>query len=152
MKPETLNDLIDWTQRLHHALGQCLREGIDGPQGRRAHWLLEYLADHETQLEEIVQGFARDADRNALNTWVYDYFTQRPLQFLDEGATPFSGMDVEEICQTVFNWHNQIIDLYRYLEGRADIPEVRELVSNLLEIETHEMMKLAYQSSQAEDI
>jgi hypothetical protein len=65
---------------------------------------------------------------------------------------PFAQMSVEEICEAVFDLHNQVIELYRYLQGRAEIPEARELLQALLEMEEHETMRLAQQSNRIRDM
>ena len=49
------------------------------------------------------------------------------------------------------NLCDQGVDLYRYLEGRAKFPEVRDLVRELLKLGEHEAIQLAQQSNQARD-
>ena len=61
-------------------------------------------------------------------------------------------MGFEDISREVFSLHDQVIALYRYLEGRADTPEARDLVRELLKLEEHEAMRLSQQINRARDL
>ncbi len=58
-------------------------------------------------------------------------------------------MSFDEISHEVFAFHDQAIELYRYLEGRAEIPEARILIQELRKMEEHEAMRLAHQADRA---
>ena len=152
MKVKTISDLIDWTRLMHHELAARLTEGATHHEQELAKMLLSYLADHETALEKIIDGFEKRADSKALNTWVYDYLNHEPIDLKRKSDTAFSDMGFDEICLSVFDVHNQAIDLYRELLGRADIPEVQDLLKDLLAIEEHETMRLAMQTNRMRDM
>ncbi|WP_097458599.1 ATPase [Mangrovitalea sediminis] len=152
MKIETIGDLIDWTRQLHQTLAQSLGQGIEAQSSERARGLMQYLADHEATLEKTVKEFERQASHKALDTWVYDYMEHRPMQKASLDDNTFADLSVDDISQVVFKWHNEVIDLYRYLQGRADIPEARELIGELLEMETHETQHLASQAGRMNDM
>lgn len=152
MKVETFADLIDWTRALHQRLAECLSHCSTHAERLQAQWLLTYLAEHESKLAKIVEDFEKRADPKALNTWVYDYLQHEPIDPHRSCDAPYSSMTVEEICQSVFDLHNQVTGLYRYLLGRAEIPEARELLESLLAMEEHETMRLAQQSNRIRDI
>lgn len=67
-------------------------------------------------------------------------------------AEPYATMSFDEICESVFDLHNQVIELYRYLLSRAPIPEARYLLQPLLEMEEHETMRLAQQANRIGDL
>ena len=152
MKVSKISDLIDWTREMHSQLAKSLSSGSLQHDKEMASMLLSYLADHETSLAKVIDGFEHQADPKALNTWVYDYLEHKPLDLSRNSTAPFSKMTFDEICRTVFDVHNQAIDLYRELLGRADIPEARELLQSLLEIEEHETMRLAQQTNRIRDM
>ncbi|MEM8877766.1 MAG: ATPase [Pseudomonadota bacterium] len=152
MKVQTISDLIDWTRAMHHQLAERLADGSAQHEQEMAKLLLSYLADHETALEKIIEGFEQQADAKALNTWVYDYLGHAPIDLHHGSDAPFSEMNFDEICGSVFDVHNQAIDLYRDLLGRADIPEAKELLQALLAIEEHETMRLAQQTNRMRDM
>ncbi len=152
MNIETFQDLIDWTRQLHAHLAECLKHCATQQEEARAKWLLEYLADHEAILEQTVANFERQADPKALHTWVYDYLSHTPIAPHQACRSPYAEMSFDDICRTIFSLHDQVIELYRYLEGRAEIPETRELVRELLKLEEHEAMRLAQQTNRARDM
>ncbi|TFH85210.1 ATPase [Billgrantia azerbaijanica] len=152
MNVATFHDLIEWTRALHAHLARCLKHCSSEQEEERAKWLLTYLADHEAVLENTIANFEKQADPKAMNTWLYDYLSYAPIQPHRSCSTPYAEMSFDEICQEVFSLHDQVIDFYRYLEGRAEIPEARELVRDLLNLEQHEAMRLAQQTNRARDL
>ena len=152
MKVRTISDLIDWTRVMHQQLAARLAEGSQQHEQEMAKLLLSYLADHEATLEKTIDGFEQRADPKVLKTWVYDYLEHEPIDLTRSGDAPFAEMDFNEICGSVFDVHNQVIDLYRDLLGRADIPEAQELLQTLLDIEKHETMRLAQQTNRMQDM
>ncbi|MEM1315847.1 MAG: ATPase, partial [Pseudomonadota bacterium] len=132
MKVQRISDLIDWTRGMHQQLAARLTDGAAQHENELAGLLSSYLADHETALEKMIQGFETQADRKALDTWVIDYLGRTPIDLQRVSATPVKDMSFDEICGSVFDVHNQAIDLYRELLGRADIPEAEELLQALL--------------------
>ncbi|HDY99462.1 MAG TPA: hypothetical protein ENH72_13375 [Pseudomonas sabulinigri] len=153
MKAETYRELIEWTQHLHGQLASRMEAGAAATETtERMRWLLEYLADHERCMQQMVVRFEEQADINVLDSWVYDHFTNNPrTRALDAGQS-FAGMSYEGICATVFDLHNDALDLYRYLEGRAETAAGRELMQDLLAMEQHETLRLAEQAQRVQEM
>lgn len=152
MKIQTFEDLINWTGTLHQTLGECLAHCADENETTLTHWLMTYIADHEARLTKAVEGFRQQADPGALHTMVYDFLEHQPLDPHKACDKAFGQMSFDEICQSVFEFHNQAIELYRYLLSRADIPEARELLEELLAMEEHDTLLLAHQTNRMHDL
>ncbi len=152
MKAETVEDLINWTRDTHGVLARLLRENADQQSRTQSELLMRYLADHEAALEKMVSKYEGRADQSSLGTWVYDYVTENPVTIDNLDADEHGESDIEEISATIFAAHKQLIELYRYLLGRADTPELRDLIEELLALEQHESMRLAYQVNRAADL
>tara|TARA_R110000751_G_scaffold57694_3_gene122325 strand:- start:725 stop:1186 length:462 start_codon:yes stop_codon:yes gene_type:complete len=153
MKAETYRELIEWTQHLHGELANRLQAGsVDVETSERMRWLLQYLADHERCMQQMVVRFEQQADVNVLDSWVYDHFTDNPRTRSLFAGQSFAGMSYEEICAVVFDLHNDALDLYRYLEGRAETAGGRELMQDLLAMEEHETLRLAEQAQRAQEM
>ena len=152
MYVSTFHDVIEWTRALHEHLARCLKHCSTQQEEERAKWLLAYLADHEAALEKTLAGFEKQADPKALNTWLYDYIAYKPIKPHQSCSAPYAEMSFDEICQEIFDLHNQVIDFYRYLEGRTEIPETRALIGELLCLEQHEAMRLTHQTNRARDL
>ena len=52
----------------------------------------------------------------------------------------------------MFDFHDQLIDLYDSLAGKAEIPEAKELAESLRAMEENEAMRLARQIGMMDDI
>lgn len=152
METETLNDVLNQTSEFHRELSKSLARCSDHAQGARAQMLLQYLADHEAELSRVVEGFQKQGSATALSTWCYDYNEQYPALQLRNRELPFAAMSTAQIMDAIMELHEQVIQLYRYLVARADIPESRDLLKDLESLEEHEAMRMAQSANRLEDI
>lgn len=152
MQVETLADVLEWTRLVHHNLAACLAQCSAGSRSERVKMLTDYLADHERELDRVVGLIEEDADTKALNTWVYDYFENTPVTLGEVCDPNFEDKTTEEIVEAVMALHEQIIDLYTYLSGRADVPSTVALINGLLSLERHEAMLMQHQSRRLDDL
>ena len=67
-------------------------------------------------------------------------------------AVRYAKLDFAGISREVFDFHDQIIDLYKTLDGKAEIPEAKELLESLLTMEQNESMRLARQVGRMDDL
>lgn len=144
MQAETFEQLIDWTSKLHKHLAARLDQGVSGASGEKAKWLLQYLADHERKLNDLVIKVRQHADASALNTWLYEHLSEKMPADERDGRS-FANMDFEQISEEIFAIHNQLIELYRSAAGRAPTAEAKALMEEMLEIQEHETLHLAEQ-------
>jgi len=152
MQIETLKDVLHWTKEFHHHLSQCLSHCADKNADERAKMILSYLSDHENILAKVVAGFEASGDENALNTWCTEYIEHHPITQHVHCDAPFSELDVVRILEVINDQHQQVIELYRYLASRADIPSARELLENLKNLEEHEMMRVIQSANRFSDL
>lgn len=152
MEVKTFGDLVDWTRQLHEHLARCLTHCADQNEEERARMLLTYLADHENEMEFVVREFKRRADPKALNTYMYDYLEHKPIRTHRTCDAPYAELGFNEICREIFDFHDQVTNLYRNLIGKAEIPEAKELLEALLELEQHEAMRLVRQTGRMDDL
>ncbi|QIL89077.1 ATPase [Microbulbifer harenosus] len=142
MQVETLRDVLVWTREFHKNLAACLQHCAGKNENARSQMLLAYLARHEKELTETVDGFVDTAETRALNTWCYDYMDKHPILHSVHCDAPFQDLEPDEIMSVVSNQHDQVIELYRYLYGRADIEETRELMEELKSLEEQQIKQM----------
>ncbi len=145
MDIKTFEDLIEWSRELHHHLGRCMEAKVDAQTDEKAKALLNYLVDHEKAMEKMVTEFENQADAKALKTRVYDYLSNGPVTSQRTCTVPYDELDYEGICREVFDYHTQMINLYKSLAGKAETANARELMEDLLSMEEHESMRMAQQ-------
>lgn len=151
MEIKTFEDLIEWVRQLHAHLAESLRESAAGNADERARALLNYLSDHEDKLVGITAEFERQADPKAMKTRLYDYIEHKSLNGR-KPDTHYAGLSYDDICREVFEFHDEVIALYKALASKAEIPEARELMEELQEMEEHEAMRMARQSGSSRDV
>lgn len=152
MEIKSFGELIDWTRQVHAQLARGMEKGAVDNDDVRAKGLLEYLSSHERELEQMVAEFEQRADGKALKTQAYDHFSNNAIEARHIPESNFEGLDYDAICGEVFHVHNQVIELYRDLVRKSPIPEAKEVMSALLEMEQHEAMLLAQQANRGSDM
>ncbi|PIE40664.1 MAG: ATPase [Gammaproteobacteria bacterium] len=152
MKIKTLRDVLSWTQSFHQELSNTFKELGDTSDSTRLQLLLEYLAEQEQSLANVMDEFEETTSENALNTWCYDFLANNPIQMIDTSEKPLSQWNTTEIINAVEKQHNQVISLYRHLLGHVETPSATDLVKKLLNLEEHEAMKMTQSANRLEDL
>ena len=152
MEIKTFEDLIDWTRQMHRHLARCLHDSASLNKDERASALLDYVASHETLLEKAVSEFEEQADPKAMKTRLYDYLNHKPIKADQASDTHYADMGFKDIAREIFQFHDQVMDLYDSLIGKAEIPEAKSLLEDLLALEKHEAMRLSSQINRMDDL
>ncbi|AUD78840.1 MULTISPECIES: ATPase [Kangiella] len=152
MQIETLKDVLHWTKEFHQHLSQCLFHCANKNLDERARMMLTYLSEHEKTLKDVVSGFEKSGEASALKTWCYEYVNRHPITRHAHCDTPFAELNASQIMDVIIEQHQQVIELYRYLASRAEIPSAMELLNSLLSLEEHEMMRIVQSSNRFSDL
>lgn len=152
MQVETLKDVLEWTEAFHNNLYACLHHCAGSNENIRAKMLLDYLAQHEKKLSEIVSQFEETADAKALDTWCYDYLEKHPVVHRTQCDAPFQELGPDEIMEIITDQHEQIIDLYRSLHARMGTAATQELLESLVSLEEHEAMQITQGANRMQEM
>jgi len=152
MEIKTFADLIDWTRQLHAHLARCLKESAGQHPNERASALLDYISTHESLLEKAVAEYEKQADPKAMHTRLYDYGVHKPIERNRTCDIHYKDLDFAGIEKEIFDFHDQVMDLYDSLIGKAEIPEAKALLEDLKSLEEHEAMRLASQIGRMNDV
>ena len=152
MQIETLRDVLHWTREFHQYLADYLQHSVKKNESERAKMLLQYLGEHEQKLVNVLEGFEKTANENALNTWCYEYLDKYPIhrQVSYEGS--FSQLEPADIISEIVSQHQKVIEFYRYLQSRAESTSSRELLASLTELEKHEAMRMVHSANRLQDL
>lgn len=151
MIPETMHDILDVTRQLHRELSQHLSQSADDNASERSQMLLNYLAEHEERLARTLETFQKKADLGSLDTWFYEYTDRHRVIHLDPAETPFAKMEASEIEQEMGQFHDQLIDLYTHLHERAENNTAKEVLAQLLELETTKAKLISFESGRSQE-
>ena len=151
MQTETYDYLLQWTTELHEIIAERLEQAIGPDTDQRTRWLMEYIAGHERELANTVRRYREQAGEAESRTWLYEH--------IGEDVPPnarwelsFIGMNTDQISAQVFDLHNQLIEVYTSMSGRAPIPAAAELMENMLTLEQGATRRLAEQCGRLNDL
>ena len=152
MQIETLKDVLHWTKEFHQYLAKCLSHCRNKNESERVKMIMAYMAEHESQLSQTIEGFERKGNKKALNTWVNEYTDKHPINQHQPCDEPFASLSADEVICQVINQHQKVIELYRYLHSRADTTSAKELLENLCSLEEHDAMLMAQELNRFQDL
>lgn len=151
MQFRQVREILEWIQTIHERLAQRYSRLADQSTNERVTLMLEYLADHETALQNALEAYETDAADGLLNTW----FDQAPeLEFpasLTELKINLQDASVMDIVKIAISSHDFLMGIYRELSDLTDAETVREIFSNLLELEQHEAMNTVRDAQRLQD-
>ncbi|HKK57132.1 ATPase [Marinobacter sp.] len=154
MEIKTYEDLIEWARQLHLHLSRCFSECAKNNPDERASALLDYLAGHEAEIGQMTAEFEKQTEEKVLKTRLYDYYESEHRAIRNHGHCDdhYAGLDFDTIAREVFEFHDQLTELYKSLNLKAEIPEASDLVESLREMEENESMRLARQIGAMNDV
>ncbi|ART79770.1 ferritin family protein [Oceanisphaera avium] len=155
MQVTNFTQLIDWTRQLHQQLAQVLTRGGELHSQERARMLLKSLAEQEQELANTLHEFDQQTKTEALDAYVpylYSAFEQRPINTQQVYTQPFDRLSIAEISKMMFEVHDQVVDFYQRLAQESQVPEAKELVDSLLELEQEAEKQIASKIQGMEDM
>ncbi len=152
MKVETLGELLAWSGAIHAQLEERLSTGASRSKDGPAKWFIEYAAEHEGKMARQLKGLDDSTDSKALGTWLYDWLDHPPQapERITGGAT--DDLSFDAVTRAVFEVHNQVMSLFRQLLPRADIPEAKELIQRVVDLEEGHTRQMAQQMNRIRDM
>lgn len=149
---QSLDEVLTKTREFHANLAKSLDVTASENPDPRAELLVNYLKDHEIKLEKALKILQDSADKEDLNTWFYEYAQPENILRTNPSHKPFSRMTTDEIMEEVSNQHQQVIEFYRYMFGRAGGTDAGELLRELIDLEQTETNLMMYEGGRVEEM
>jgi hypothetical protein len=148
---EQVKDVLEYGQKTHADLQSFYRSINDEKQQTRVQMLLDYLSQHEQHLEEALADFEGEAKKQILETWL-QYKPSINIEKLigDQSIQP--NMPMDEVTKIAIDFDNALIELYRESAAAIDVPQVKQVFENLLEMENHEKLRFVRDAGMLKDI
>jgi hypothetical protein len=97
-------------------------------------YLSDYMADHETKIDQCIASYEDDAAKGVLGTY---------LQFGDEDEISAriaqmsfdDSMTAEELVTVALDIQRDLVKLYRELSEATSVPELSDLFNSLITLE-----------------
>ena len=148
---EQVKDVLDYGQKIHADLQSFYRSINDEKQQTRVKMLLDFLSRHEQHREKALADFEGEAKKHILDTWL-QYKPSIDIEKLigDQSIQP--NMPIDEVTKIAVDFDNALIELYRETAAAIDVPQVKKLFENLLEMENNEKLRFVRDAGLLNDI
>ena|SRR5210317_1294985 len=142
MPTETIKDILDWGRRLHEELATIYQSSSAESEDERTRLLLNYIADHENRLAEMIANFEKHDTTGRVDSWMRDYLEKNPFKAGMREVVKFNPMDGEEVLQATIDAHQKMIAMYRDLAQNAKSDRLETLFTSIADMESNELMRM----------
>ena len=146
-----IREILDWMQAFHERLSIEYHIMSQGQVRERVALLLQYLADHQRQLQNAIKHYEEDASEEFLNTW-HDHFPELDLpETLDDLKHHLSVINTDDVIRLAVKFHDVLICLFEEIGNTAPTDEVRDVFNDLAQMERREKERMVRDSAFLED-
>ena len=132
MLTKTMDEILKMAGDFHQGLATSLDESAYQISDERSGLLLNYLANQESKLSQVLKGLRLDIGSKELNTWFYEYSDRHSVLHSDPRAIKFEGMSVDEIQEKITTIHNELIDVFQHMYERAENNTIKESLDGIV--------------------
>lgn len=148
---EQVRDVLDYGIRLHGRLHDTYQHLHEQSEKTRVKMVLDYLSRHERNRAQAMERFEEGAHQAILDVWL-QYAPSSAIETLLDTCGSGSQLDVDGVVKLALRFDEALIALYRETGGRSDDPHVRDLFSNLAEMESQERQRFVRDAEWVQDI
>ena len=141
MAPLRLIDVLRKAEVFHRDLSYYYQSHVAETQDEEIRLLLEYLSRHEAYLQHCLQEYERGASKGVLEAWFKISPNLRAFPRIEQFRFG-NDMKREDLVQLGLDLDRFLISVYRELVGRAISTPLREALTDLIEMEHREEIKV----------
>ena len=134
MSVEQARTIIDHTRDFHQRISSYYHRLADSTQQERVKLLLDYMCEHEKRLALGIEEYENSAPDSILNTWFLTPECTDATKFLEDIPLK-SDLSVETIVELGIKATSCVMQVYKTLAEQAEPESVRQVFSNLLQME-----------------
>lgn len=138
---EQVKDVIEYSQEIHIKLADFYDQLSEKHQLSHIKMLLDYLQRHERNLADSLSQYEKDAAQQMMNTWL-QYAPTTNVKDKIKYFPIHSDMTLQEVIDIALDLDNALVELYRDVKEHVEIPELKELFQNLIDMEDHEKKRM----------
>ena len=144
-------DLLDHAKLFHRQVSEFYVDLAGHEEGKRVKLLLKHLGRQEKHLEESLAEYEDGASRQLLDSWFQFTHDESTLKMPEINEIK-TDMTVADVIRIGLALDDRLIEFYKESADSAEIPEVREVFENLLEMEEEEKHTLVRAALESIDI
>ena len=139
---EQVKDVLDYGKKIHEDLSGFYDSINAMEQQTRVRMLLDYLSRHERHLEQTLERYESETHKQQiLETWL-QYSPSINIEKMISCQNIHPDMDTDEVIRLAIGFDDALVELYKEAEAEVDAPHVREVLENLVALESHEKLKM----------
>ena len=151
MRYTQIRNVLDEARDFHGQLAEYYGQLSDNAVQQRVGLLLDHMSSHERNLQQGLAAYEDDAARQVMDTWV-DLSRHEEILATFEQTPIAADTSVDGVTRAAMDVDRCLLRFYRDVAGSAESETVREVFSNLVDMEEAELRKLAFGALQATDI
>jgi rubrerythrin len=149
---ETIREILEWGRQLHEELAQIYRSSSASTDDERTQLLLNYIAEHEQNLADMIARYERDEDGGKIDSWMRDYLDKSPFMSGMHAIMDFGDMNSDNIMQATISAHQKMVQMYRDLAENAKTERLEAMFTNLASMESNELMRMVLSGERWSDM
>ena len=106
---------------------------------------------HEQELAETLKQYAADSPTGILDTW-FQYANDKAILKIPEKEELTSKNSINDIVNLSMNFSDELIELYDTISRQTDEINLKEIFTNLANMQRQEMRKLSLNIDRLMDI
>ena len=151
MTYKTVREVLEQVSRFHEELGRFYERAAGESDSPRTKLLLDYLSRYRERHEKEMQELEKDTNSTALDVWLQ--YTPEFSGISDLSTFKIhSRMTIEDVFQTVVEFHNAMIGYYEHLSQLVSDETAADIFARLAEMTRQEKTELAFSLNTLQDI
>jgi rubrerythrin len=150
---ETTKDVLDHAREFHTQLSDFYSLLSRKSEKERVKLLLDYMSQHEKYLEETLTRYEEEVSGKILNTW-FQY--PPPQEILDTcrevNINETENLTVDDVIEMAVKLDQCLIDLYKEMIKNSETDQMREIFTNLMEMEKRQELELVRDAQEWKDL
>jgi rubrerythrin len=151
MRYQTVKDVVEHARQLHKQIAGFYKQLSNRQHQERIKMLLDYLARHEANLEQMLANFDKDHSQKIWDEW-FQFATDDTLSQTLQGAVVHADMTVDEIVTLALQLDDYFINLYQDMALHASSAAVKGVFENLLAVEQQEKNRTVRTALELKDL
>ena len=142
MRFETAREVIEHASAFHQELSDIYQALAADHSPDKTKMLLDYLIQHERELADAINRYKTDTSKGVLDTW-FQFTHDADILKLAQHDELSAEASVEDVSTFFMSVGDQLIELYEEMASQADEPDLRNVFTNLIEMQRQEHRKFS---------
>jgi rubrerythrin len=153
MTIKTIKDILNYAREFHTQLREFYSLLSSRSEKQRIKLLLDYMSQHEKYLEETLSRYIEKVSEQVLNNWFQYPPPQEIITNYDKkNIEKNENLTVDDVIEMAVKLDQLLLDLYNEIIKHSETDEMREVFTNLMEMEKRQELELVRDAQEWKDL